>query len=144
MNGSGEERASGISGRLSSLWNTSTEKDDTCVTWGLVSEWTIKWTYFLAYGAWYRVQRVINNDCVTGYSGYTGYTGHTNCQRATKHAATQVQFPLRVIYADYYRFASQRFAGTGTRQRNTRRLNYLILIKLSHLSCIVHSSCNLL
>ena len=38
MNGaSGEERSGGITGRLSSLWNTSTDKDDTCVTWGLVS-----------------------------------------------------------------------------------------------------------
>lgn len=36
MNGS-EDKGNGITGRLSSLWNTSTEKDDTCVTWGLVS-----------------------------------------------------------------------------------------------------------
>ena len=34
---SSEERSNGITGRLSSLWNTSTDKDDTCVTWGLVS-----------------------------------------------------------------------------------------------------------
>ena len=37
MNGGSEDRAGGITGRLSSLWNTSTDKDDTCVTWGLVS-----------------------------------------------------------------------------------------------------------
>ena len=35
MNG-GDDKGNSISGRLSSLWNTSTDKDDTCVTWGLV------------------------------------------------------------------------------------------------------------
>ena len=29
---------SGVSGALSSLWSTSSEKDDTCVQWGLVSD----------------------------------------------------------------------------------------------------------
>ena len=28
---------SAVSGALSSLWSTSTDKDDTCVQWGLVS-----------------------------------------------------------------------------------------------------------
>ena len=28
--------ASGVSGALSSLWSTSSDKDDTCVQWGLV------------------------------------------------------------------------------------------------------------
>lgn len=28
---------SGVSGALSSLWSTSSEKDDTCVQWGLVN-----------------------------------------------------------------------------------------------------------
>ena len=28
---------SAVSGALSSLWNTSSDKDDTCVQWGLVS-----------------------------------------------------------------------------------------------------------
>lgn len=27
---------SGVSGALSSLWSTSSDKDDTCVQWGLV------------------------------------------------------------------------------------------------------------
>ena len=34
MNGEGK---SGISRTLSSLWNTNSEKDETCVSWGLVS-----------------------------------------------------------------------------------------------------------
>ena len=50
-----------------------------------------------AYGAWYRVQRVINNDCVTGYSGYTGY-------KITMCGKTQVQSPLILICAGNYRF----------------------------------------
>ena len=34
--GSGSMAPSGVSGALSSLWSTSSEKDDTCVQWGLV------------------------------------------------------------------------------------------------------------
>ena len=45
---SGNDKGNGISGRLTSLWNTSTEKDDTCVTWGLVSRpmvWYAVWSF---------------------------------------------------------------------------------------------------
>ncbi len=45
LNGEGEESSSntmmnssgGVTGALSSLWSTSSDKDDTCVQWGLVS-----------------------------------------------------------------------------------------------------------
>ena len=46
----------GVLGSLTSLWSTSSEKDDTCVQWGLVSD---KSTYYLL--NWFRAHTTMCN-----------------------------------------------------------------------------------